>query len=362
MTRLAIDPARATLEMAEFGQRMARAGALVASLNLHPEDGAPRDDALRLGKTALWHYRAQAPAAQVAPLVICYALVNRPTMMDLQPDRSLIRGLLARGLDVWLVDWGYPDAGDRRLSLDDYVNRQLGACIDQVRRMSGAGAVNLLGICQGGTLSLCHAALHPERVQNLITMVTPVDFHTPDNLLSKWVRRMDVERMVEVFGNVPGSLLNATFLSLMPFRLTAQKYAGLADIADDRAALANFLRMERWIHDSPDQAGRAFAEFVRGFFQENRLVRGGLAIGGNVVDLKRIRCPVLNVFATRDHLVPPSASRPLAGLTGSADYSEFEFDGGHIGIYVSRRAQELLPAAVAQWLVARSATPAPVIG
>jgi polyhydroxyalkanoate synthase len=362
MTRLAIDPARAALEMAEFGQRMARAGALVASLDLRPEDGAPRDEALRLGKTVLWHYRAQAPAAQVAPLVICYALVNRPTMMDVQPDRSLIRGLLARGLDVWLVDWGYPDAGDRRLSLDDYVNRQLGACIDQVRRMSGAGAINLLGVCQGGTLSLCHAALHPGRVQNLITMVTPVDFHTPDNLLSKWVRRLDVERMVEVLGNVPGSLLNATFLSLMPFRLTAQKYAGLADIADDRAALSNFLRMERWIHDSPDQAGRAFAEFVRGFFQENRLVRGGLAIGGNVVDLKRIRCPVLNVFATRDHLVPPSASRPLAGLTGSADYSEFEFDGGHIGIYVSRRAQELLPGKVAQWLVEHTATPAPVIG
>jgi polyhydroxyalkanoate synthase len=341
---------------------MARAAALVATLDLRAEDGAPRDEALRLGKTALWRYRSHAPPAPVAPLVICYALVNRPTMMDLQPDRSLIRGLLARGLDVWLVDWGYPDAGDGRLSLDDYVNRQLGACIDQVRRISGAGAVNLLGVCQGGTLSLCHTALHPERVRNLITMVTPVDFQTPDNLLSKWVRHLDVERMVEVFGNVPGSLLNATFLSLMPFRLTAQKYAGLADIADDRAALTNFLRMERWIHDSPDQAGRAFAEYVRWFFQENRLVRGGLAIGGHDVDLKRIRCPVLNVFATRDHLVPPSASRPLAGLTGSADYSEFEFDGGHIGIYVSRRAQELLPGKVAQWLVGRSTLPAPAIG
>jgi polyhydroxyalkanoate synthase len=362
VTRLAIDPARAALEVAEFGQRMARATAQMATLDARAEAGAPREERLRLGTSALWRYRPLAPAAQSAPLVICYALVNRPTMMDLQPDRSLIRGLLARGLDVWLVDWGYPGPDDSGLSLDDYVNVRLGACIDQVRQECGVPAVDLLGVCQGGTLSLCHAALHPGRVRNLVTMVTPVDFHTPDNLLSKWVRRLDVARIVEVLGNVPGTLLNLTFLALMPFRLTAQKYAGLADIADDRGALENFLRMERWIHDSPDQAGRAFSEFVRWLFQENRLVRGGLVLGGREVDLRRIRCPILNLFATQDHLVPPSASRPLAGLTGSADYSEFEFDGGHIGIYVSRRAQELLPRTIAGWLLAHSAAGTTGIG
>lgn len=353
MTRLAVDPARAALELSEFGQRMARAMALLATIDVRAEQGAPRDEALRLGKTVLWRYRAQAPAARAAPLVICYALVNRPTMLDLQPDRSMIRGLLAHGLDVWLVDWGYPGPEERGRGLDDYVSVQLGACIDRVREACSVPAVNLLGVCQGGTMSLCHAALHPARVQNLVTMVTPVDFHTADNLLSQWVQKLDVERMVEVLGNVPGAFLNAVFLSLLPFRLTAQKYAGLADIADDREALANFLRMERWIHDSPDQAGRAFAEFVRGFFRDNRLVRGGLVLGGREVDLRRIVCPVLNVYATRDHLVPPSASRPLAGLTGSRDYSEFEFDGGHIGIYVSRRAREVLPPTIARWLLAR---------
>jgi polyhydroxyalkanoate synthase len=213
--------------------------------------------------------------------------------------------------------------------------------------------VNLLGVCQGGTLSICHAALNPSNVRNLITMVTPVDFHTPENLLSKWVRKLDVDRMVEVLGNVPGELLNAAFIALMPLKLTARKYAGLADIADDRSALENFLRMERWIHDSPDQAGAAFREFIRSFYRENRLLRGGLEIGGRAVDPRRITCPVLNIYARQDHLVPPSASRPLSGLTGSADYTPFEFDGGHIGIYVSRSAQELLPDTIAQWLAAR---------
>ena len=353
MTRLAIDPARAAAEMTEFCARLATAGERLAALDLRAEGCSERDAEFRIGKTVLWRYRPQTADAGLAPLMICYALVNRPYMMDLQPDRSLIRGLLARGLDVYLVDWGYPDARDRALALDDYVNGYLGACIDHVRGARGVAAVNLLGVCQGGTMSLCHTALHPERVRNLVTMVTPVDFHTDDNLLSKWVRKVDVDRMVEVLGNVPGALLNAAFVALMPFRQSAQKYAGIADIADDPEALANFLRMERWIHDSPDQAGRAFAEFIRWFFQENRLVRGGLAMGGQPVDLRRIACPLLNIYATQDHLVPPSASRPLAGLTGSRDYSAFEFDGGHIGIYVSRRAQEILPGTIAEWLAER---------
>jgi len=353
LTRLALDPARVASETTELASRLALAARQLATMDVKNEGCSSRTEVYRDGKTVLWRYGRTAADSGLPPLVICYALVNRPYMLDLQPDRSLIRGLLARGLDVYLVDWGYPDRGDSGLSLDDYVNRFLGGCIDRVREAHDVPAVNLLGVCQGGTLSICHAALHPGRVRNLVTMVTPVDFHTDDNLLAKWSRRLDVDAVVESLGNVPGELLNAAFIALMPLRLTAGKYAGLADVAHDRVALENFLRMERWIHDSPDQAGTAFRQFIRGFFQENRLVRGGLQIGGQAVDPRRISCPVLNVFASQDHLVPPSASRPLGGLIGSSDYTTFEFDGGHIGIYVSRRAQELLPRTIAQWLEVR---------
>jgi len=353
VTRLALDPARVAAEMAEFTSRMALAMQQLATMDVQPEGCSARAEVHRVDKTVLWRYARTAPDAALPPLVICYALVNRPYMLDLQPDRSLIRGLLARGLDVYLVDWGYPDRDDCALSLDDYVNRYLGACIDHVCREHGIPSVNLLGVCQGGTMAICYAALHPERVRNLVTMVTPVDFHTDDNLLSKWAQKLDVDGIVDALGNVPGELLNAAFVALMPLRLTMRKYAGLADIAHDRGALENFLRMERWIQDSPDQAGTAFRQFMRDFFQENRLVRGGLEIGGRAVDPRRINCPVLNVFAKQDHLVPPSASRPLAGLVSSSDYTPFEFDGGHIGIYVGRNAQELLPRTIAQWLQSR---------
>ncbi len=323
------------------------------------EGCSAREVVFRDGKLTLYRYAPIAPRAPAAPVLICYALVNRPWMMDLQPDRSLLRRLLERGLDIYLVDWGYPDGSDRHVDLDDYVNRQLDRCMQHVLDHHGLRAANLLGVCQGGTFSLCYAALHPERVLNLVTMVTPVDFHTPDNLLSHWARGIDVDALVSAFGNVPGELLNLAFVSLMPFRLLHQKYVEFAELAHEPRQAAEFLRMEKWIFDSPDQAGAAFRQFAQWLFQQNRLVLGQLELGGRAVDLRRITAPVLNVVGLRDHLVPPSASRPLQGLVGSRDYTLLEMDVGHIGMYVSASSQKQLPEAIASWLVQRERTTTP---
>ena len=274
-------------------------------------------------------------------------------MTDLQPDRSLVRGLLDRGIDVYLIDWGYPEPEDRALRLEDYLDRYLDGCVDYVCREHDVHALNLLGICQGGTFSLCYAALNPARVHNLITMVTPVDFHTPDNLLSQWVRHVDVDLLVDTLGNVPGELLNWMFVSLRPHRLAGQKYLDMLPRLNDPREASNFLRMERWIHDSPAQAGEAFRQFVKDCYQGNKLVRGEMRLGGRRVDLGRVTAPVLNIYADADHIVPPSASRALADVVGSTDYEEMIFRGGHIGMYVSRRAQREVPPRIAGWLEAR---------
>jgi len=347
------DPGRTLEEVLEFSRRLARSAEAVGRMGPVEVGCSAKDAVYEEDKLVLYRYRPLAPSAGLPPVLLCYALVNRPYMVDLQPDRSMVRGLLERGLDVYLIDWGYPDGADRFLDLADYIDGYLDRCVDAVRRESGAPQVNLLGVCQGGTFSLCYTALHAEKVANLVVMVTPVDFQTPDNLLGAWARHVDVDRMVDTLGNIPGELLNATFLALMPFRLTSQKYVGLADIIDDPRQLENFVRMEKWIFDSPDQAGEAFRHFVKWMYQENRLVRGTLELGGRSVRLRDIRCPVFNIYATQDHLVPPAASTPLGDLVGSEDYSSFAFRGGHIGIYVSGRAREV-PAAIADWLARRA--------
>jgi polyhydroxyalkanoate synthase subunit PhaC len=305
----------------------------------------------RQDKMTLYRYAPLTDSASAAarPLLVCFALVNRPYVLDLQPDRSLIRALLAAGRAVYVIDWGDPDEGDRRLGLEDYIGRYLGGCVQQLRKSHGVEAIDLLGVCQGGTFSLCYAALNPAHIATLITLTAPVDFQTPGDLLSRWVRAVDM-RTLERTGNMPGALLNATFVALKPFQLLQGKYVNLLRRAPDAAALEDFVRMEKWIADSPDQAARALSEFVQWFYQENRLIRGTLELGGKPVRLERISQPLLNIYATRDHIVPAAASAALSGATASREYSVRTIEGGHIGIYVSRTLSAAVAGEIIAWL------------
>ena len=309
-----------------------------------------REEVWRDGKVVLYRFVGERRPTAKVPILICYALVNRPYMVDLQSDRSLVKGLLERGEDVYIIDWGYPDRSDRFLDLEDYIERFIGGAVDHLREAYGIDAINLLGICQGGAFSLSYAALNPGKVRNLITMVTPVDFHTPDIMLGNWARGMDVDLLVDTLGNVPADLMNMCYLTLKPWRLFVQKYVGMADILDDKAAMEDFLRMEKWIFDSPDQAGEAFRQFIKQFYQGNGFVNGGVRIGDEEVDLGFVDMPVLNIYAEQDHLVPPGASRAMKDLIGTDDYTELSFRGGHIGIYVSSRAQKEVPDTIHDWL------------
>lgn len=349
-----LNPQALAEEAMRFQQKL---GAGIETLrNVGDYDYGPteKEAVYRDGRATLYRYRGDKAATVKVPLLIVYALVNRPYMVDLQEDRSIVRSLLAAGHDVYLIDWGYPDGSDRYMTLDDYINGVIRRCVEHVADAHGLEAINLLGVCQGGAFSLCFAAMHPHRVRNLVTMVTPVDFHTPDNMLSHWTREIDIDLFVDTLGNVPGDLMNWCYLTLKPYRLNAQKYVGLVDILDKPADVQNFLRMERWIFDSPDQAGEAFRQFIRDFYHGNKFVEGGLSIGGRGVDLRNLKMPVLNIFAEQDHLVPPAASRALGRLVGSDDYTEISFKGGHIGIYVSGRAQREVPPAIDAWLARRS--------
>jgi polyhydroxyalkanoate synthase len=354
MNPIHITPDELAGEVARFQQKLAAGLRTLRGIGDVGFGATPREEVWRDGKVVLYRFIGErAPTAKV-PLLICYALVNRPYMVDLQADRSIVKGLLERGEDVYIIDWGYPDRSDRYLTLEDYIERFLGGAVDHLREAYGLDAINLLGICQGGAFSLCYSALNPDRVRNLVTMVTPVDFHTGDNMLSNWTREMDVDLFVDTLGNVPADMMNFCYLTLKPWRLFVQKYVGLVDILDDRKAVEDFLRMEKWIFDSPDQAGEAFRQFIKQFYQGNGFVNGGIVIGGREVDLGFVDMPVLNIYAEQDHLVPPAASKALKDLVGSEDYSELSFRGGHIGIYVSGRAQKEVPSAIHGWLAKRS--------
>lgn len=315
---------------------------------------SPKDLVFQEDKVKLYRFRPGKRPSCPVPLLITYALVNRETMMDLEEGRSVIRNMLDHGLDIYIIVWGYPSRLDRYLTLDDYIDIYMNDCVDHIRKEKGLERINLMGVCQGGTFASIYAALYPEKVRNLITMVTPIDFDTDDGLLNIWSRYIDVDLMVDTLGNIPGDFLNLGFLMLKPFQLMIDKYIGLVDSAEDPASVLNFLRMEKWINDSPDQAGETFRKFVNELYKENRLIKGQLQIGGRKVDLKRIDMPLLNIYAEQDHLVPPSSSEPLGKLVSSTDVTTRSFPVGHIGMYVSSKSQRDLAPTIAEWLMERS--------
>ncbi len=129
----------------------------------------------------LLRYQSAVQTKEKPAVLIVYALVNRPWVLDLEPDRSTIKRLLDLGL-ASLIEWKDPIESDKDRELSDYISRMINECVESVCALRNESRVNL-GVCQGGTFSLCFSALYPQKVKNLITMVTPVDFQTPDNVL-----------------------------------------------------------------------------------------------------------------------------------------------------------------------------------
>ncbi len=317
---------------------------------------SPKTEVYAEDKIRLFNYdrtEESGEATVKTPIIIVYALVNTYKMLDLQPDRSYIKAMLANGHDVYLIDWGYPSHSDKFLTIDDYVNGYINNCVDVIRKRNRTDKVNIISICQGGTLSVIYTSLHQNKVRNLVTQVTPVDFETNDALLFRWSKDMDFDKLVEGYnGLIPGEFLNEGFAQLKPM-MKLQKHQAMVNMLDSKEKLENFLRMEKWINDSPNQAGECFRQFMKDLYQKNLLVKNELIVGGKKVNLKNITCPVLNVYATEDHLVPPAASKPLCDHVGSKDTQTLAFKGGHIGVFVGSKSQKELVPAVSDFLKKR---------
>lgn len=284
------------------------------------------------------------------PLLVIYSLVNRPQILDLSPQRSVLRHLAAGGHSVYLLDWHPPGQARRFLGLEDYICGDIADATAMVSARHGGQAPDLLGVCQGGVLALCHAALAPGSLRRLALLATPVDTGSARDPLARLARGIDFERLVRASGNIGGPTLASIFASLKPFALGIERYADLAGLADAREeTLVEFLRMERWMYDGPDQAGRAFAEFAREVYQRNALARGELRLGGEAVRLGAIRAPVYSAYALDDHLVPPAAARALPALLGGP-CTEQALPGGHLGLFISRQAHQRLYPRLLEWL------------
>lgn len=301
-----------------------------------------------VAETRLYRVRHYGGPDAGRPLLIVYSLVNRPEVLDVSPRRSVVAHL-ARSRPVYLLEWRDPEAMDRFRGLADYAIDGIGGALDCVRARHDGQPPHLAGVCQGGVLALCHLALRPDAAVSLTTLATPVDGTTGTDTLSRIAARVDLDALLANARNVPASELNWAFTALRPLPLLVDRYRQMPELTADDTALGEFLRMEHWMYGGPDQALAVFVEFVQAVYRDNALLRGTLQLRGEPARLSRIRVPVFNVIAEDDHLVPVDAATALSGRT-RGEYREYRLPGGHLGVFVSRRAHESLYPQLDAWL------------
>ena len=302
-------------------------------------------------KLELLHYESRTDEQNEVPILVVYALINKPYILDLQPDRSVIRRLLDAGHDVYMIDWNEPSRLDQHLGLDDYVNRYIDNCVDEVRERSGQEKINLLGYCMGGTMSSIYTALYPEKVNALGLMAAGLCFERTGGVLEEWGNEeyYDPQDVVDTYGNVPAEFLDIGFALMDPVDNYVSKYITLYDNLESDGFVANFSRMEKWLDEGIDLAGQAYVEFLEKIYQNNELHRNELEIGGETVDIGNIDMPVLQILGEYDHLIPPSASKPFNEVVGSDDVTTIEYPTGHIGLSVSSSSHAEVWPAVCEW-------------
>jgi polyhydroxyalkanoate synthase len=192
----------------QFG-RLARLATLGVRAQRVRRGATPSSVVWEEDRVTLLRYGRDEPPKYRTPLVVVFAMVNRPYILDLLPHKSVVSHFLRAGFDVYLVDWGIPTHADRNNTLDDYINGSLHNIVSFVRRKTGSPQVNLLGYCMGGTMSAIYAAIHPRPVKNLMLMAAGIDFSTRENLINLWTdaRYFDADSFVDAFGNCPASFL-----------------------------------------------------------------------------------------------------------------------------------------------------------
>ena len=337
----------------------------------------PSEKICEIEKYSLFHYNTPSESdiavkgdnsikqmAAHTPILVIYAFINRHYILDLLPEVSVIRSLLSQGLDIFAADWGTPSAYDKSLTIGHFVNSYLDKSIDFIRKITKSDKVSLFGYCWGGDLALMYAAVHPEKVKNLVTIATPGDFDLDDSLLAIWTKAMKEEYLLDTFGNLPGILLNAAFILRNPIEYS-HKYFHFFEQPRNLESVAEFFATETWLNDSPPIIGEIYREFAEYCYKQNLLIKNKMRIGetynssnnesDTLINLENINMPFLNIVAKKDDLVAPSSSKALNyALTESSDKSLIELNSGHVGLMIGKGAHKELWPKVGEWLKKRS--------
>jgi polyhydroxyalkanoate synthase len=304
------------------------------------------------GKLRLRHYAPVEPA-HATPILFVYALTKRAFILDLAPGRSVVQSLAQQGFHVYLTDWIPPASSDSSRGLDAYVNEDLVNAAKVIAAERETSQVSIIGYCLGALLGVIYTALHPWDVRNLVALTVPLEMSATATLVPAWLSAQTVELIAALYGNCPAWVFSA----LSSARLMTRVAQFRAEICGGEERSVVFDRFLSWIGSDVPLAGQLFREVAIEIFGQNRLARGEFTVRDELISLRRIICPLFNVLARFDELVPPRACEPLTQLVRSRDRQTVVFPSSHVGVAAGLAAHERLWPVVGQWLGFRDSPP-----
>jgi len=320
----------------------------------------PKQLVWTLNKAKLYRYIPVLPPEKrhPIPLLLIFALMNRPYVLDLRPSHSFVEFMVSQGYDVYLLDWGVPGFEDRHMKFDDYTLEYIPRAIRKVKALSGVQELSMLGWCIGAILTTIYAALRPDDgLRNLLLLTAPLDFSNRQGLtFARWTdeKYFDVEKVLAAFGNMPGEMIDYGAKALKPVENYITNYCRLWDNLDNPMVVEAWHAMNTWVTDNIPLAGGAFRQLIVDLYRNDRLMKGEMMIRGQRVDLRRLRANLLTVIAEGDHITPPCQSEAVLSKVGSTDKEIFHVAGGHIGIMAGSNARKLTWPHIDGWLGPRS--------
>jgi polyhydroxyalkanoate synthase len=320
----------------------------------------PKELVWSLNKAKLYRYIPVVPEAErrKTPLLMVFAIMNRPHVLDLRPGHSFAEYMIRRGYDLYLLDWGAPGPEDCNLCFDDYVLDYLPRAVRKLKAVAGCERFNMLGWCLGALISTMYAALRPDDgLKSLVLLTAPLDFTDKTaGGFTRWTSNpaFDPDKIVAAFGNVPGEMIDYGAKALKPVENFIGSYLNLWDNIDNPKVLEAWHAMNTWVREIIPMPGGAYRQLINEFYKQNRLIEGTMTLRGEPVDLAKLTADVLNVIAEADHITPPCQSEGVMPKLGSTDKQVFRVKGGHIGIMAGSGAEKNTWPHIERWLAARS--------
>src|ERR687898_820629 len=282
----------------------------------------PKETVWTKNKAKVYHYAPNAQKKHPVPILMVYALINRPYILDLMPGNSFIEYLVDEGFDVYMLDWGIPGDEDKDLTFENYVLDYLPRAVKKVLRHS-------------------HSVEFTEGEMGLYSLFTSDKYMNPGLL-------------ADAFGNIPGDLIDTGNRMLKPVTNYVGTYVNMWERIFEEKPMETWLAMNKWVNDGPPFPGATFRQWISDFYQQNKLAKGEIVLRGRRVDLSDIKVPLLNIAGKKDHICTLPQAEATMNLVGSEDKEFFVLDAGHVGLMTGRGARKGLWPKVSDWLSTRS--------